>query len=192
MCCSRLAANTGRKKVAKNRHLGTIAQLCRAISSQLRHVSTIGKNLLSNNISSTCPHNMVKFGPLAAEIVSLVWSTPGNFNGFRVTARHSSSGRQPNCGVQQRAPPIFDRAAITCLDSSCFQLLKPKHEPYLSATCSTGVEVVAGMHVIVDPRGHQLGCRTSIEAISSNLRPSIRGSTRYAHAPQRLPVSCAA
>jgi len=33
MCCSRLAANTGRKKVAKNRHLGTIAQLRRAISS---------------------------------------------------------------------------------------------------------------------------------------------------------------
>ena len=31
-CCTRLAENTGRKKVAKNRHLGTIAQLCRAIS----------------------------------------------------------------------------------------------------------------------------------------------------------------
>ena len=31
------------QKVAKNRHLGTIAQLCRAISSQLRHLSTIGK-----------------------------------------------------------------------------------------------------------------------------------------------------
>jgi len=27
--------------------------------------------------------------------------------------RHSSSFRQPNCGVQQRAPPIFGRAAIT-------------------------------------------------------------------------------
>jgi len=52
-----LAANTGRKKVAKNRHLGTIPQLCRAISLQLRHVSTIGKNLLSSNISSTWPHN---------------------------------------------------------------------------------------------------------------------------------------
>jgi len=25
ICCTRLAANTGRKKVAKNRHLGTIA-----------------------------------------------------------------------------------------------------------------------------------------------------------------------
>ena len=29
---------------------------------------------------------MVNFGPLAAEIVSLVWGTAGNFNGFRVLA----------------------------------------------------------------------------------------------------------
>jgi len=47
-CCTRLAENTGRKKVAKNRHLGTIAQVCRAISSQLRHVSTIGKKLVKH------------------------------------------------------------------------------------------------------------------------------------------------
>jgi len=70
-CCMWLAENTGRKKVAKNRHLGTIAQLCRAISSQLRYVSTIGKNL-SSNMSSTCPHNMMNFGPLAAEIDPVV------------------------------------------------------------------------------------------------------------------------
>jgi len=44
------------------------------------------KNVLSSNTSSTCPHNMVNFGPLAAEIVSLVWGTPANFNGFRVLA----------------------------------------------------------------------------------------------------------
>ena len=79
MCCSRLAANTG----CKSRHLGTIAQLWRATSSQLRHVSTIGKNLLSSNTSSTC---LVNFSPLVAEILSLVWGTPGNFNGFRVLA----------------------------------------------------------------------------------------------------------
>ena len=36
MCCTRLAANTGSKKVAKNRYLGTIAQLRRAISLQTR------------------------------------------------------------------------------------------------------------------------------------------------------------
>jgi len=35
-----------RKKVAKNRHLGTMAQLYRAISLQLRHISTIGKKLV--------------------------------------------------------------------------------------------------------------------------------------------------
>jgi len=40
----RLATNAGPKKVAKNRHLVTIPQICPAISSQLRHVSTIGKN----------------------------------------------------------------------------------------------------------------------------------------------------
>jgi len=42
--------------------------------------------LLSSNISSRCPHNMVNFGLLAAEIVSLVWGTAANFNGFRVLA----------------------------------------------------------------------------------------------------------
>jgi len=46
MCCTRLAENTGSKNHAKNRHLRTIAQLCWAISSQLRHVSTIGKKLV--------------------------------------------------------------------------------------------------------------------------------------------------
>jgi len=44
MCCKRLAGNTGCKNDAKkNRHLTTIAQLRWAVSSQLRHVSTIGK-----------------------------------------------------------------------------------------------------------------------------------------------------
>jgi len=43
MCCTRLTENTERKNYTKNRHLRTIAQLCRAISSQLRHVLTIGK-----------------------------------------------------------------------------------------------------------------------------------------------------
>ena len=44
------------------------------------------KNLLSSNIYTTCPYNMVNFGPLAAENVSLVWGTPANFNGFCVLA----------------------------------------------------------------------------------------------------------
>jgi len=83
----------------------TIGQLCRAISSQLRHISTIGKNLLSSNIFSTCPHNMANFGPLAAEIGSLVWC-PANFTWFCVLAAllHGtySSGHHPNFAVLNR------------------------------------------------------------------------------------------
>ena len=57
------------------------------------------KNLLSSNISSRCPRNMVNFGLLAAEIVSLVWGTLANFNGFRVLASllqrcHSTEANQ--------------------------------------------------------------------------------------------------
>jgi len=44
------------------------------------------KNLLNNDTSSTCLHNMVNFGLRTAEICWRVWGTPANFNGFRVLA----------------------------------------------------------------------------------------------------------
>jgi len=79
------------------------------------------ENLLSSNISSTCPHNMVNFGPLVAEIGPVVWGTPANFNGFRTFAswqcyctpllQYWASAKL--CGVERRAPPMFGRAAIT-------------------------------------------------------------------------------
>jgi len=77
-CCARLAENTARKNDAKNRHLGTIPQLCQAISLQLRHVSTIRTKLVKQQY--------LLHGPQAAEIVSLVWGTPANFNRFCVLA----------------------------------------------------------------------------------------------------------
>ena len=65
--CLKYAARGSLKiQDAKNRYFGTIAQLCRAVSSQLRHVSTIGKNMLNNDTSPTCAHNMVDFGLLTA------------------------------------------------------------------------------------------------------------------------------
>ena len=68
MCCTRLAGNAGPQKSPKIRHLGTIAQLCQAISLQLRQYRQSEKNLLNSNIFPTSPHNMVNFGPLAVEI----------------------------------------------------------------------------------------------------------------------------
>ena len=87
-CCTRLAGNAGRKNDAKNRHLGTIAQICPSgyIFATKARIDNREKHLLNSITSSTCPHNMVNVGPLAAEIVPLVWGTPGNFNGFRVLA----------------------------------------------------------------------------------------------------------
>jgi len=62
------------------------AILYRAISSHLRRVWTIGKKIVKQQYLFHMPHNMVNFGPLAAEIGPVVWGTPANFNGFRVLA----------------------------------------------------------------------------------------------------------
>jgi len=50
ICCMRLAGNTGRKNDAKNRHMGTIVQLCRAESSQLKHSRQSEKNDKKQNL----------------------------------------------------------------------------------------------------------------------------------------------
>jgi len=85
-CCMRLAENTGRKNEAKSCHLGIIARLCRAISSQLRMYRHSEKNLLNGNMTSICPQNILNFSLLTAEICWQAWGTPANFNGFRVLA----------------------------------------------------------------------------------------------------------
>jgi len=102
MCCTQLAGNSGCKISPKFAILGTIAQLCRAISSQLRNVLTIGKKLVKHQYLPIWPHNMVNFGPLTAEICWRVCGTPANFNGFRVlasllqAAATSLNGNEPN------------------------------------------------------------------------------------------------
>jgi len=74
------------KKVAKNCHVGTITQLCRAISSQPRHVSTIGKKLVKQQYLLQMSPQCGELSPLAAEIDPVVWGIPANFNGFSVLA----------------------------------------------------------------------------------------------------------
>jgi len=62
---------------------------------------------------------MVNFGVLVAQIVSLVWGTPANFNGFRIffgsiTARHSSSGRQRNFAALNRGRHLYSTGRPSC------------------------------------------------------------------------------
>jgi len=116
------------------------------MSSQLRHVSTIGKNLLSSNISSRCPHSMVNFRSLTAEVGSGVWGAPANFNEFRVLAlllqrRHSLEASQilhdvwmfPGlvhyefCQVQNSSLALSFNGSITARHSSS------RHQPKFAA-----------------------------------------------------------
>jgi len=75
---------SGRKISPKTRHLGTITQLYRSVIFATKARIDSRKNLLNTSISPTHPDNMVNFSPLEAEIGSLVWGTPANFNGFCV------------------------------------------------------------------------------------------------------------
>jgi len=169
MCCTWLAENTARKKWPKIRHLGTITQLCWAVSFQLRHVLRIGKKLvkrqyllhMSSQYGELRPTNgSDRFGSLgrpskfqrvsrlgfATVATSLSGSLPnfarclavscagtlyihfcrllprdGIFPGAKlslrprlvfsyiasVTARHSSSGRQPNFAALTRGRYLY-------------------------------------------------------------------------------------
>jgi len=53
------------------------------------------ENLLNSNIFSTRPYNTANFGPLTAEIGSLVWGTSANFNRFCVLASLLHRCRSP-------------------------------------------------------------------------------------------------
>ena len=81
-CCKGLAENTGPKKIAtklpSGHHRKTLLGYIFATKARIDN----RKKLLSSNISSTCPHNMVNFGPLVAEIVSLVWAPQVTSTGF--------------------------------------------------------------------------------------------------------------
>jgi len=70
----------------KNHHLSRITQLCRAISSQLRHVSTIEIKLVKQQYLLQMSLQYGELGPLMAEIDWRVWGTPSYFNGYRVLA----------------------------------------------------------------------------------------------------------
>jgi len=75
-CCARLDKNTGRKKIAKKSRSGHHPTTLSGYIFATKTCIDNRKKLLSSNVSSTCPHNMVNFGPVAAETVSFLWGTP--------------------------------------------------------------------------------------------------------------------
>jgi len=85
--------------------LDTIAQLCRTVSSQLRHTSTIGKIVKQQCL----PHMCSQYGKLRPTSSRDLLASLGHPCKFQrvsrlgsVTARHSSSGRQLNFAALNR------------------------------------------------------------------------------------------
>ena len=125
MCCTWLAANTGRKKSPFWHHRTTLSGYVFRIKACIDN----RKNLLNTNTSSTCPDNMLNFGLLTA-LASL--GHPCKFQRVSrlgsVTARYSSSGRQPNFAALNRGRNLYlagrpSRWALTHISSSFFPCL---------------------------------------------------------------------
>jgi len=99
MCCTRFAENTGRKNSPSAHHRTILSGYMFATKACIDNP----KNMLNGNISFTCPHNMVNFGPLTAENGWRVWGTPSYFNGFRVL-----SSWQHRLVAQRRSTKLLD------------------------------------------------------------------------------------
>jgi len=110
MCCTRLAGNVGPKKLPKIRHLGTIAQLCRAISLQLRHVSTIRRKLVKQQY---LPHMPLQYGELRPTSSWDHFVSLGHPSKFQRVSHLGSVTAQPHCSAEQLVPPVFGTVAIT-------------------------------------------------------------------------------
>jgi len=113
------------QKRCKNRYLGTIAQLCRAESSQLRHMSTIGKKLVKQQYVLHMSSQYGELRPTSGWDRNGSLRHPSKFQRLSSLgsdiARHWASAKL--CGVEQKAPPRFGRVAITLgigPHSNCF------------------------------------------------------------------------
>ena len=117
MCCTRLAGNAGPKKIAKNspsgHHRTTLSGYIFTTKAHIDNLKKLVKQQyllqMSAQYGELRPTNgWDRFGRLGH---------PYKFQRVlhlaSVTAWHSSSGHQPNVASLNRAPPIFDRAAIT-------------------------------------------------------------------------------
>jgi len=143
--------------------------ICPAVSSQLRHVSTIGKTL-NSNISSTRRHNMVRVGPLTAEIGWWVWGTQQISTGFaswlryctNVAQRRSTTlctmfGRLLGCYTMYRffggSCPLTEFCQVQ--NSLCVQVLRsPILAALLHGTPAVGVSQTLQRGIFTRQGGH--------------------------------------
>ena len=140
MCCMQPAENTGRKNNAKNRRLGTTAQFCWAISSQLRHVSTNGKNLVKQQYLLQMSAQYGELQPTSSWDLLASLGHPSKFHQVSrlcsLIARHSSIGHQPNFAALNTGRHLYlagrpSRWALAHILVNNFFRLSILYVPYL-------------------------------------------------------------
>jgi len=111
MCCTQLAGNAGPKKSPKIHHLGTIAQLCWAVSSQLSHVSTIRKKRVKQQYLLHKSAQCGELRPTSGWDLLASLGHPSTFQQISrlgsVTVWHSSSEHQPNFVALNRGRHLY-------------------------------------------------------------------------------------
>jgi len=121
------------QKSPKSRHLDTIAQFCRAISSQLRHVSTIREKLVKHQYLLHMSPQYGELRPSSGWDRSGCLGHPCKFQRVsrlgNVTARHSGRGSPPNFAALNRGRHLFSagrpsRLALAYI-SSLFSFFRP-------------------------------------------------------------------
>jgi len=172
MCCMRLAGNTGCKNNAKNCHLRTIAQLCRPVSSQLRHVSTIGKKLVKQQYVL---HMSSQYGKLWLTNGWDRFGSLGHPSKFQhlafVTAATSLTGGQPN----------FARCLAVSCAGTLYTVSQKTSHLWLAITLTHEWILTFFGRNITDKVGNQ---RTLHYATSNNLcfcTTTKNGKTRKSH-----------
>jgi len=87
------------QKLPSGHHRTTLSSYIFATNARIDN----WKNLLSSNMSSRRPHNMVNIGPLTAENDWRVWGTPSYFSGYRVLAALGLLHGSQVVGISQTA-----------------------------------------------------------------------------------------
>jgi len=110
-CCMRLAVKYRTQKSPNIRLLPTTAQLCRAISWQLWHVSTIGKTLVKSQKLLHISSQYGELWPTSGWDLLASLGQPSKLQRVSphgsVTARHFSSGRHPNFEALNRGRHLY-------------------------------------------------------------------------------------
>jgi len=108
MCCMWLAGNVGPKNSPSGHYRTTLSGY---IFTTKACIDNRKKNLLNSNTSSTCPYNMVSLRPTSGWNLLSSLGHPCKFQRVlhlgSVTARHSSSGRQPNFAALNRGRHLY-------------------------------------------------------------------------------------